>query len=300
MNNEQISWFEEALLGKSVPWSDARTTLLDHFDTPYRKFLLMTEVGSLCQEKYETNREYASRFQKMRREAGMEDNTQLAVTFFVSLREPVRIRSQQAITCHFGNKLPTCIGELIDLVIATGDDSSLLGLNNKRARLDSGSGSSATMMAPSKTNVMVNKGIHSSRKGNNYKYSRGPNPASGSKLCNYCKKVTWFHGHKCQEFLDVKGKNNPIEPRFQPINRMAHSSGNQISDYEDINMQVNRLALECKHKHKNTITKDFMIINDSIVFPLLIIRENEASKRIISILDTGANHSSINKDLYSN
>jgi hypothetical protein len=73
MNNEQNSWFELALLGESTPWSDARTTLLDHFDTPYRKFLLMAEVGSLRQEKYETNREYANRFQKMRREAGMED-----------------------------------------------------------------------------------------------------------------------------------------------------------------------------------------------------------------------------------
>jgi hypothetical protein len=80
-------------------------------------------IGSLRQERHETDREYASRFQKLRRKSGMEDNTRLAATFFASLREEVRGRSQQVIACHFGKRLQNSIDEFIGLVIASGDDS---------------------------------------------------------------------------------------------------------------------------------------------------------------------------------
>jgi hypothetical protein len=75
---------------------------------------------------------------------------------------------------------------------------------------------------------------------------------------------------------------------------MAKRTG---GDDEDINMHINRLALECKHIHKNIITKDFKNTDESIIFPLLIIRDNNAIERVISILDTGANYSAINKDI---
>lgn len=145
LNSEQISWFEENFSNKSLPWFEARVQILSFFDTPYQKFMLMVEVGTLRQDSSETTREYASRYQKLRREAGLEDGTQLAVTFFISLRDNVRMRSQVAIATHFGSILPTSINQIMDLVLASGEDSGLAppskrmrnnSLVNKVANLD--------------------------------------------------------------------------------------------------------------------------------------------------------------------
>lgn len=75
LNSEQISWFEENLSSKSLPWSEARVQILNFFDTPYQRFMLMAEVGTLRRDSSETTRDYASRYQKLRREAGLEDGT---------------------------------------------------------------------------------------------------------------------------------------------------------------------------------------------------------------------------------
>jgi hypothetical protein len=136
MNPEQVSWCREALLEKSFSWKQVRPMILDHFDTPYRKFLLMVEVGSMCQGTYESNREYSNRFQKMRREAGMEDSTLLAVTYFASLKASVKSVAQLAISSHFGSRLPSSIIQIIDLVLASGEDSAFAAKTpHKRARL---------------------------------------------------------------------------------------------------------------------------------------------------------------------
>ncbi|KAG1133813.1 hypothetical protein G6F38_013203 [Rhizopus arrhizus] len=135
MNPEQVSWCREALLEKSFSWKQVRPMILDHFDTPYRKFLLMVEVGSMCQGTYESNREYSNRFQKMRREAGMEDSTLLAVTYFASLKASVKSVAQLAISSHFGSRLPSSITQIIDLVLASGEDSAFAAKTpHKRAR----------------------------------------------------------------------------------------------------------------------------------------------------------------------
>ncbi|KAG0972316.1 hypothetical protein G6F29_013561 [Rhizopus arrhizus] len=123
-------------MDKRYTWKEVRPIVLDHFDTPYRKFLLMVEVGSMRQAPYESNREYSNRFQKMRREAGMEDGTQLAVTYFASLKPSVKTVAQVAISSHLGAKLPVSINQIIDLVLASGEDSAFSIKNpHKRGRL---------------------------------------------------------------------------------------------------------------------------------------------------------------------
>ncbi|RCH78378.1 hypothetical protein CU097_000454, partial [Rhizopus azygosporus] len=97
LNTEQVSWFQEELQDRLYTWEEARAKVTDAFDTPFRKFLLMAEVGRMEQGEYEPIREYTYRFQKLRREAGVPDGTQLAVTYFVSLRSDVQARAQVAI-----------------------------------------------------------------------------------------------------------------------------------------------------------------------------------------------------------
>ncbi|KAG0733662.1 hypothetical protein G6F23_013129 [Rhizopus arrhizus] len=99
-------------LSTQIGNKEVRPIVLDHFDTPYRKFLLMVEVGSMRQAPYESNREYSNRFQKMRREAGTEDGTQLAVTYFASLKPSVKNIVQVAISSHLGAKLPVSINQI--------------------------------------------------------------------------------------------------------------------------------------------------------------------------------------------
>ena len=62
-------------------------------------------------------------------------------------------------------------------------------------------------------------------------------------------------------------------------------------DDEDMNDQINKMALDCKYNNRNNIVKkDFKNINlNTITFPVII-----NNRKATSILDTGANFSSIN------
>ncbi|KAG1085215.1 hypothetical protein G6F39_012825 [Rhizopus arrhizus] len=243
MNPEQVSWCREALLEKGFSWKQVRPMILDHFDTPYRKFLLMVEVGSMCQGTYESNREYSNRFQKMRREAGMEDSTLLAVTYFASLKASVKSVAQLAISSHFGSRLPSSITQIIDLVLASGEDSAFAAKTpHKRARpmndderIPRHAGN--TSKAPFGTSkVLTNK----------YKTPMANKGKSKTKPCTYCRKE-WFQGHKCNEYLVAKNSNSNNKDNAQ-INRMAVRTVNQnVSDEEDdceINSPLNRMALD--------------------------------------------------------
>jgi len=299
LNTEQISWCEEVLLGRSFMWKDAKAMVLDYFDTPFRKFLLMAEVGSMRQDRYESNKEYANRFQKMRREANIEDGTFLAVTFFCSLRESVRSRSQIAIASHLGSSLPTSINQIIDLVVASGDDSSFgLASRTKRIRSDySDSYHYPSSSGSHKGETKPNKSSSSSELKKSIAYAH---TGSSSVSCKFCTRP-WSKGHKCQEFYLHKNKtsNESLNNNIK-INRMVvrncktnnlEDINSSTDDDEDMNDQINKMALDCKYNNRNNIVKkDFKNINlNTITFPVII-----NNRKATSILDTGANFSSIN------
>ncbi|KAL9554154.1 hypothetical protein MBANPS3_002954 [Mucor bainieri] len=194
LNGEQLSWFEEHLANRQLTWDQAKTVILNNFDTPYRKFLLMAQVGSMRQGPQETNREYASRYQKLRREAGIEDGTSLAVSFFVSLRNSVKTATQVEIASRFGSSLPTSINQMIDLVNAS-DDSGLV-----------------TYKANEYNNTHHNKRAKRTDDEND----------SDNNLCRYnCGKIH-FKGHRCDEYVQaMKERKNK---KFQYTSRMAKRS----------------------------------------------------------------------------
>ncbi|KAL9539149.1 hypothetical protein MBANPS3_010440 [Mucor bainieri] len=163
--------------------------ILNFSDSPYRKFMLMAEV----------------RYQKLRREAGLDEGTQLAVVFFFSLRDNVRSRSQVAIATHFGSSLPTSINQIIDLVLASGEDSGLVAPPSKRNRSESYQRTASS--------------TSSSSQGNN----------KDNKMCIYCNKVTWFPGHRCPEFKFKKNASGPSK-----TSQMARRSDN-FTNVDNIN-----------------------------------------------------------------
>ncbi|KAG2232614.1 hypothetical protein INT48_001303 [Thamnidium elegans] len=115
LNKEERSWFNEKLRNKALSWTEARDKILDHFDTPYRKFLLMVKVWTLKQQSGELTRVFAAKFQNLRRQADLHDGLQLVFCFWCALREPVRRVASVAVSSQYGSKLPTKIEAMIDL-----------------------------------------------------------------------------------------------------------------------------------------------------------------------------------------
>lgn len=200
LSNVHYSWYTDKLMGKQLSWFEAKTILLDYMDTPYRRFLLMAKVGAMRQRRNETTRGYAEAFQKLRREANFEDGILLVVIFWVSLRESVQRASLSTIASRYGNKLPMEIDEMVELVCATGEDSSLLtsvnsdsppgNTSNKRLRVDD---------YANDRNKGVSKPPFQKNSNNNEKSTFTP----PSKACHYCGK-SWFPSHRCKEFLANK------------------------------------------------------------------------------------------------
>ncbi|KAG1165019.1 hypothetical protein G6F36_013552 [Rhizopus arrhizus] len=248
MNPEQVSWCREALMDRNWPWKEVRPRILDHFDTPYRKFLLMVEVGSMRQAPYESNGDYSNRFQKMRREAGMEDGTQLAVAYFASLKPSVKTVAQVAISSHLGAKLPNSINQIIDLVLASGEDSAF-SIKNPYKRNRGSEEELVSRVSFIKTNK-VSPGtskVANGFKSNNISTNKG---ITKPKPCIYCGKE-WSKGHRCEEFKEAKKSSSNAKANegfsLSRVNRMAIRSNNdeKSNDDEDVtNGHLNRMALD--------------------------------------------------------
>ena len=129
LGKEDRSWFEDKLKNKALNWKMAEGKLLDKYDTPFRKFLNMGRVWSMKQKAGESARAFGSKFQKHRRQAGLEDGVQLVLCFWWNLRQEVREACLIPLSANYGTQLPSKIEDIIDLVSVTTRDSSAL-LNN--------------------------------------------------------------------------------------------------------------------------------------------------------------------------
>ncbi|KAG0182532.1 hypothetical protein DFQ28_001985, partial [Apophysomyces sp. BC1034] len=85
LNMKQDSWFANKLFKQQLSWEQAKKQIMEKYDSPLRKFQLMVYVSSLYQGQHEQIGEYTDKFQKLCCEAGIEDNTQLAVTYYLSI-----------------------------------------------------------------------------------------------------------------------------------------------------------------------------------------------------------------------
>ncbi|KAG2193492.1 hypothetical protein INT47_005017, partial [Mucor saturninus] len=283
LNKNDRSWFNENLEKQEMPWKQAETLLLDHLDTPYRKFLLMINVNRLRQGPREPCRAYGARFQKLRRQADMKDGVQLVLMFYCSLRASTREKASSAIASQYGTKLPNKLEDMIQLVAASDSDYLASGPSGDSSLLDAFSTGSGN-----KENERYSKKRNSSHFGSSKDSAGSKRPftsgSSGKKPCSFCGK-TWFHGHRCEEFKQAQRNK---------ISRMAKRGGEPSSssdEDEEMNNNVSmaRLALDCKSANMKDITRDFKNIDtDTITFPITI----DNSIRTFSLFDCGANFSS--------
>ncbi|GAA5806605.1 hypothetical protein HPULCUR_012145, partial [Helicostylum pulchrum] len=255
LNKEERSWFDEKLRNKAFSWSEARNKILDHFDTPYRKFLLMVKVWSLKQQAGESTRSYAAKFQNLRRQADLHDGLQLVLCFWCSLREPVRRVASVAVSSQYGSKLPGKIEAMIDLVIASTNDTDLFSSSSSGISSglsgDKGNNERHSRKRSSQSFSSASKDYQRSSKAYPSSSSSSSASSTSNKPCNYCKEP-WFQGHRCEAFVKAKKIK---------VSRMARRSdtpdtttdedstmedGNNSNDDEDNEHRLAQLALECK------------------------------------------------------
>lgn len=297
LNNTSNSWCIEKLLGQHYSWEFAKSKLLDHFDTPYRKFLLMAQVGCLRQGKTETTRDYSERFQKLRRQAGFEDGIQLVVTFYVSLRYSVRMASRSAIASQYGSKLPTSIDDMVDLVCAAGEDSTFL-----LSPESSSSGNSRNSNHNSSDLKRRKPHGHDNVNGSSNGAGKPPHKkfASDSSVrnepCKWCKKP-WQYGHRCKEYYEFKKdliKQNKIKTvsKNELTSRMARrtpqNSADNIEHNDHHEIDQDEMAVDCKYPKNKKVPKEFSRTNTNITFPVLV-----NDRKSFALLDCGADFSSI-------
>lgn len=295
LNNVHNSWCTEKLLSMNYSWEQAKAKLLDYFDSPYRKFMLMTEVGALRQGRTESTRDYAAKFQKLRREAGFQDGVQLVVCFWCSLTHQVRKSSLSTIASKYGKNLPEKIDEMVDLVCANGDDSTLM-LPVSSASTSSSSGSHGSHGSNSHS---YSSG-HLNRKGydkKSYIHKSDKSFQAPRRPCRYCHKPWTGSSHKCKEYFEQL-KSNIQEHRealqnspsnAQMHSRMAYRSIHaptleQLEEDERVvNETLNSMSIKCKSNKKLVNVHD-----TNIIFPVLV-----NNRRAMSLLDSGADFSSV-------
>ncbi|KAG2191345.1 hypothetical protein INT47_005859, partial [Mucor saturninus] len=224
MNKEDRSWFAEALKKKQLNWSQAENILMDHFDTPYRKFLMMVKVWKLKQAPGEPVREYATKFQKLRRQAGLEDGLPLVLSFWCSLLETVRKPSSVALSSRYGTKLPDNIESIIGIVVAATNDTDIylmdsFGGNKENER---------SLRRHSNYAGSVNKDSFESNKA----------PINVTQ-CKYCNKP-WYRGHRCEEFLQRKKQNIS---RMAKRRNLGHNTPDNLNSDEEDENEKRLLAL---------------------------------------------------------
>ncbi|OAD69475.1 hypothetical protein PHYBLDRAFT_66303 [Phycomyces blakesleeanus NRRL 1555(-)] len=117
--------------GKAYKWKKAEGLLLDHYNTPFRRFLNMGRVWKMMQKKGESVRAFGAKFQTARRQASLEDGIQMAFCFWWNLCPEVQEASLIHLSTNYSTKLPSKVEDIILLVsVATSNYTALL---NQRA-----------------------------------------------------------------------------------------------------------------------------------------------------------------------
>ncbi|OBZ80668.1 hypothetical protein A0J61_11283, partial [Choanephora cucurbitarum] len=290
LNKEERSWFEDKLKNKALKWKEAESLLLDHLDTPFRKFLNMGRVWCMKQGKGESARSFGAKFQKHRRQAGLEDGIQLVLCFWWNLRTEVREACLIPLSANFGTKMPSKLEDIIALVSATTSDSASLFANPGEAKSTSSvAGHCVSGMRKGKKRSFAVDSEGKSKKFSDFQ------KALRKKVCFDCG-APWVAGHNCP------GREKKVEEK---VSRMAVRSGRVASATEfesgasaskwassDVdNSALANMALDCKYNQKDVVIKrDFKEVSTNIVFPILV----NNSIRTYSLLDCGATFSSHN------
>ncbi|KAG2191768.1 hypothetical protein INT47_010343, partial [Mucor saturninus] len=298
LNKDTQSWFEDKLAEASLNWKAGESELLDYYDTPMRKFLNMGRVWSMKQGANESVRTFGAKFQKLRRQACLEDGVQLVLCFWWNLRPEVRKACMVPLAANYGTKMPSNVEDIIALVTTTTLDTSSLLLNHGETSSVSdwksfaeGNGSASFGTGKGKKRASLAGDV-----GQNAKKSWNFRSAVKDNVCFSCKSP-WEKGHSCpkrERHLAAKVSRMAIRSGGESSSSSSSSSGSgagsSSSHVEDNTSALSQMALDCKYNYKDmVIKKDFKDMSTNITFPILA----NNSIRTISLLDCGATFSSV-------
>ncbi|OAD68797.1 hypothetical protein PHYBLDRAFT_173211 [Phycomyces blakesleeanus NRRL 1555(-)] len=302
LNKEERSWFEDKLKGKAYNWKKAESILLDHYDTPFRKFLNMGRVWCMKQGKGESARSFGAKFQKFRRQASLDDGVQLVLCFWWNLRPEVREACLIPLSANYGTKMPSKIEDIISLVSVSTSDSTALLHNPANGTAASSWSSFAAHNGASSLSAGSHKG--KKRSFSCERGSQSPKKAWDFKkamkdgICFSCK-APWVKGHSCPEREKYLTKVSRMAVRSsagRPARASTVVEGSPSlswSEYQDNTSALAKMALDCKYNLKDMVIKrDFKNMSTNITFPILA----NNSIRTISLLDCGATFSSVDKN----
>ena len=310
LNKDTQSWFEDKLAESSLNWKAGESELLDYYDTPLRKFLNMGRVWSMKQGASESVRSFGAKFQKLRRQACLEDGVQLVLFSGWNLRPEVRKACMVPLAANYGTKMPSNVEDIIALVTTTTLDTSSLLLNHgetssvsdwKSFAEGNGSPSFSTGKGKKRASPAGDVGLNT-KKSWNFK------SAVKDNVCFSCKSP-WEKGHSCpkrERHLAAKVSRMAIRSGGESSSSSSSSSrfgagfsyssssgsgaGSSSSQVEDNTSALSQMALDCKYNYKDmVIKKHFKDMITNITFPILA----NNSIRTISLLDCGATLSSV-------
>lgn len=173
LNKEDKRWFKEKLAGKKYLWKDARQALINQKQTSLSRLSMMMEMCNLRQDRMESIKSYAFKFQKLCKEAHIKDGTMLGVQFLVSLDE----EAQQSVKAALERteSIPRSLNDMVEFVIKIEEKERPSGSKRSYERA--------------------------------YESKSSDKPKKRSKFapCDWCSKP-FVPGHKCQAFYDHKSK----------------------------------------------------------------------------------------------
>ncbi|OBZ80950.1 hypothetical protein A0J61_11001, partial [Choanephora cucurbitarum] len=219
LNKEERSWFEDKLKNRNYNWKTAEGILLDHIDTPFRKFLNMGRVWCMKQGKGESARTFGAKFQKARRQACLEDE----------VRESCLI----PLSVNYGTKMPSKIEDVIALVSATTSDSTFLLENPGEAKAVAGWNSFAAGHGTPNLDKKGKKRAFVGEDTDKSKKSWNLSQAKKKKVCFGCR-APWSPGHSCPE------RERKIQEK---VSHMAIRSGGEAT-HDDNTSALANMALD--------------------------------------------------------
>ncbi|KAJ8651514.1 hypothetical protein O0I10_012927 [Lichtheimia ornata] len=317
-------WYSDTLSGKKRNWNDVCHRVRVRFVSRDNKARKAMEVFKCAMRDGETTQRYGTRYQNLVIDAGLTNCDVLAMLFLLSLPEDIQERVLMSFYARPGNedRLPDNLEEVIKLA-----DS--VSITRKRTHNDAGSSSShqkknkSSKQAGKDTSIFC---IHCNKDGNHvsercYKLDK---PIEGPK-CHYAHHP-YKPGHACHASREEKAKLR-AKGELPPPRRHNHSSRRGES-----NVKVNTMLHDSNdmdlsddfvHPADSAINNndsfspiplnelqgvDEMLARQSLGKLLFAAQLNDnpylmktpilvQNKRLLGLVDTGAEISVINKTL---
>lgn len=310
--NDVDVWFSTNMKNSGMNWAEAKKKLSEKFafkDDPSAAILALSAIKM---KKNESIPKFGLRVQALSQQANWTDGPQLAVFCFRALDD--KMRSNVLAAYNKNNNNNHALPQTADEILRLASKVTIQKRSIEDADLTDEEDARPSRRQRRQRDKVIITGLHCSLHGKNAshdtkdcnklkaitgKEKEKPFASSSSnKLCKYCKKAPYGHGHRCSEgaahFAQFK-KKSQVNAVFG-----RHPADMDVDDFglQDLNLQAqedNEGNLQNKNKkNKKSLYCHNMTsnapLNKKYVFPLLL-----QNKQAFALCDSGANISVINR-----